>query len=286
MNVRTPCVAGAFYPGRDREARRQIDSFLKQATCQVEGYVVGGIVPHAGWIFSGATAAHLFCALQRQAAPETVVFFGAVHRWPLQAPALYGAGAWRTPLGEVAIDEPLAQALLQTDPRFVDRPEAHEEEHAIEVQVPFVQHLWPQARILPIAMPPLPTAPDLGRAVARAAAGLGRRVVAIGSTDLTHYGPRYGMAPAGVGQRGLAWAKENDRLLLDRVVALDAEGAQAEAQARYNACGPGAVAAAIGYALETGAARGILLQHTTSHEAYPMGGPSDLVGYGAVAFAR
>jgi hypothetical protein len=283
MNVRTPCVAGAFYPGSAREARRQIDAFVQQATGQVAGRVVAGIVPHAGWVYSGPTAAHLFSALQAQEPPETVILFGAVHRWPLRAPALYGAGAWRTPLGEIAIDEALAQAVRQADPRFEERPEAHEEEHSIEVQVPFVQHLWPEARILPIAMPPLQSAPALGRAVARAAASLGRRAVALGSTDLTHYGPSYGMAPAGVGPQGLAWAKENDRRLLELVLALDAEGVLAEARARHNACGPGAVAAAIGYALEMGATQAALLHHTTSHEAHPTGRPSDLVGYAAIA---
>jgi MEMO1 family protein len=283
MRTRTPSVAGAFYPGTAREARQQLDAFLQQATVQVTGRVVAGIVPHAGWLFSGLTAAHLFRALQDQAPPETVILFGAVHRWPLRAPALYGSGAWRTPLGEVAVDQELAQALREADPRFEDQPEAHEEEHSIEVQVPFVQRLWPDAHILPIAMPPLRESPDLGRAVAQAAQSLAREVVAIGSTDLTHYGPGYGMAPAGVGPQGLDWAKENDRRFLERVTALDAEGALAEARSHHNACGPGAVAAAIGYALEMGATRAALLHHTTSHEAHPMGRPTDLVGYGAVA---
>ncbi len=283
MPVRIPSVAGSFYPGSAREVRQQLDAFLGRASVQVTGRVVGGIVPHAGWVFSGLTAAHLFRALQSQEPPETVILFGAVHRWPLRAPALYAAGAWRTPLGEIAIDEPLAQAVLAADPRFENLPQAHEGEHSIEVQVPFVQYLWPQARILPIAMPPLQTAPSLGRTVAQAAAALQRQVVAIGSTDLTHYGPGYGMAPAGVGPRGLAWAKENDRRLLERVLALDAEGVLAEALSHHNACGPGAVAATIGCALEMGATRAALLHYTTSHEAYPMGSPTDLVGYGAVA---
>lgn len=283
MMLRMPCVAGAFYPASAHEIRQQLDAFLRRATVQVTGRVVAGIVPHAGWVFSGPTAAHLFCALRDQPPPETVILFGAVHRWPLRAPALYGSGAWRTPLGEIAVDAALAQAILEADPRFEDQPHAHDEEHSIEVQVPFVQHLWPDARILPIAMPPLRDAPSLGRTVARAAQSLGRAAIAIGSTDLTHYGPRYGMAPAGVGPQGLAWAKENDRRFLERVAALDAEGALAEALNHHNACGPGAVAASIGYALEMGATRAVLLHHTTSHEAYPMGRPIDLVGYAAVA---
>lgn len=284
MSIRTPSVAGSFYPGNALEAKRQIQDMMQQATVEVQGRVVGGIVPHAGWIFSGPTAAHLFRALQSQQPPETVILFGAVHRWPLSAPALYGSGAWRTPLGDVAVDSALADALLLADPRFGDHPSAHEGEHSIEVLVPFIQRLWPQARILPIAMPPLPTAPALGRVVARAAQELGIRAVAIGSTDLTHYGPSYGMAPAGVGQRGLEWAKGNDRRLLELLVDMRADEVLTEAERHANACGAGASAAAIGFALEAGAIRGLLLHHTTSHETYPMGRPTDLVGYGAVAF--
>ncbi len=285
MSTRKPSVAGAFYPGDAQEARRQIVSFLNQIEAASSGRVVGGIAPHAGWMFSGLTAAHLFRVLQEQASPDTVILFGAVHRWPLHAPALYGTGAWRTPLGDVQIDEELSRALLDADEGLTDDPHAHDEEHSIEVMVPFVQHLWPEARILPIAMPPVQRASQWGRVVARTAQALDRQSVAVGSTDLTHYGPRYGMAPAGTGQQGLDWAKKNDRRLLDRVVQMDAEGVLEEAELHQNACGSGAVAATIGYARELGATQGSLLHYTTSHDAYPMGRPSDLVGYGAVAFA-
>jgi MEMO1 family protein len=284
MSTRKPSVAGAFYPGDAQETRRQIDSFLNQIEAAPKGRVVGGIAPHAGWMFSGLTAAHLFRALQGQAPPDTVILFGAVHRWPLRAPALYASGAWRTPLGDAQIDEELSRAILDADQGLVDDSGAHDEEHSIEVMVPFVQQIWPEARILPIAMPPERTAPQWGRAVARVAMELDVSTVAVGSTDLTHYGPRYGMAPAGTGQQGLDWAKENDRRVLDLVVQMDAEGVLQEAERRHNACGAGAVAATIGYARELGATQGSLLHYTTSHDAYPMGRPTDLVGYGAVAF--
>ncbi len=284
MSIREPSVAGAFYPGDAQEARRQIDSFLNQIAAPSAENVVGGVAPHAGWMFSGLTAAHLFAALQTQTPPETVILFGAVHRWPLRTPALYASGAWRTPLGDAPVDEALGRALLDADEGLTDDPSAHDEEHSIEVMVPFVQHLWPEARILPIAMPPMEQAPNWGLAVARTARALDRRTVAVGSTDLTHYGPRYGMAPAGTGQQGLEWAKENDQRVLDRMVAMDAEGVLTVAERHHNACGAGAVAATIGYAQELGAAEAHLLHHTTSHEAHPMGRPTDLVGYGAVAF--
>ncbi len=285
MPVRYPIVAGMFYPGDQASCRRQLEECLRDGrTVDVPQPILGGVVPHAGWTYSGPTAGRVFAALKAQGAPETIVLFGAVHSWGVSGPSVYGAGSWRTPLGEVAVDEELAQAALKASSLLVDRPQAHAEEHSIEVQVPFIQYLFPEARILPVAVPPSAEAPQVGREMARAVRRLGRRAVALGSSDLTHYGPRYGMAPAGVGERALEWAKQNDARLLDLVIALRAEEVLAEARAHHNACGAGAIAAAIGYAAELGASKGILLHYTTSHEVLPMGRPTDFVGYGAVVF--
>jgi len=200
---------------------------------------------------------------------------------------MYGRGSWRTPIGGLEVDQELARAVLsESDGQVVDRPEAHQGEHSIEVQLPFIKALFPEARILPIAVPPSSVASQVGIAVARAAEHLGRAVVAIGSSDLTHYGPRYGFAPVGVGPRGLEWAKENDRHLLELVVQMEAEQVVPEAQRHHNACGSGAIAAAIAFSAALGATRGIVLQHITSHEVMPMGRPTDFVGYAAVVFVE
>jgi hypothetical protein len=183
----------------------------------------------------------------------------------------------------VSVDAALAQALLAADGRFADRPAAHADEHSIEVQIPFIQVLFPQAKILPVAMPPTNDALELGSVAAGVVQRSGRRVAVVGSTDLTHYGPRYGMAPAGGGEAGLAWARANDRRLLDLVVGLQTGRVLAEAHAHYNACGPGAVVASMAMAQALGATRGELLDYTTSYDVMPYGRPSDLVGYGAVA---
>jgi hypothetical protein len=185
----------------------------------------------------------------------------------------------------MSIDDALAAALLGLlHGLVIDWPAAHAQEHSIEVQLPFIQHLFPDARILPVAVPPLDTAPEVGRQVAQVARTLGRRAVAVGSSDLTHYGPRYGMAPAGTGQAALDWTHANDRALLDLAVQLRAEEIVPEARVHHNACGAGAIAAAIAFAVELGATQGTLLHYTTSHEVMPTGRPSDMVGYGAVAF--
>ena len=287
MPIRKPTVAGMFYPAQEAACRRQAQECLQGApTAALQRPIVGGMVPHAGWAFSGPTAGRVFAALAAQGSPETLVLFGAVHSWGVGEASLYGAGSWRTPLGELAIDEELAQEVLRAAGGLVvNRPEAHTAEHSIEVQLPFIQVLFPQARILPIAMPPLPDAQEIGREVARAARTLGRHAPGIGSSDLTHYGPRYGHAPAGVGERALEWTRHNDERLLDLVVQMRASEIVAEAGSHLNACGAGAVAAAIAYAAERGALEGVLLQHITSHEVMPMGRPTDMVGYGAVVFS-
>lgn len=284
--TRDPIVAGMFYPADAHECTREIEAYLRAVRMPEELLeAVAAIVPHAGWAYSAETAAHGLISLTEQE-PETVVLFGAVHVWGVPGAALYDGGAWRTPLGELEVDDELAQAVLNAERLVIASPEAHSQEHAIEVQLPFIKQLLPETRILPLAMPPIAEAVQVGRAVAQAAQELGRRVVALGSTDLTHYGPRYGLTPVGVGNDALAWAHENDRRVLALMEALDADGVLREVRAHHNACGAGAVAATIGFAIELGATHGVLLHYTTSHEVMPMGRPRDFVGYGAVALVK
>jgi hypothetical protein len=287
MPDRSPAVAGMFYPADEATCRRQIDRAVKGLGAPNAAPLFGGVVPHAGWVYSGRTAAHLFAALAHQTPlPETVVLFGAVHSWGAPVASLFGAGHWKTPLGALEVDAQLGHAILQAaeEKQVVDAPAAHASEHAIEVQLPFVAYLLPRVRILPIAMPPLSVALPVGRWVAEAAQSLGRRIAVVGSSDLTHYGPRYGLAPAGTGEPAVQWTHENDRRLLDLAVAMRADEVLAEAQAHHNACGAGAIAATITCCARLGATRGELLHYTTSYEVMPTGAASDLVGYGAVAY--
>lgn len=286
MPVRSPIVAGMFYPAHEAMCRREVESYLAQASCELDGgEVVGGIVPHAGWTFSGLTAAHVYASLARQNPPDVVVLFGAVHSWRVVKPGVYSSGGWRCPLGSMPVDEELAREVLRCGKGALDDDAAaHMDEHSIEVQLPFLARVCPQARILPIAVPPMPRATDIGRLVAACVHALGRRGVAIGSTDLTHYGPRYGLAPAGVGEGAVQWVHANDARVLALMADLRGGDILSEVEAHHNACGAGAVAATIGFATEMGAARGHIAHYTTSHEVAPVGPASDMVGYGAVVF--
>jgi AmmeMemoRadiSam system protein B len=290
MQIRKPAVAGQFYPA-DREAcLAQIQECLPaQAPHEnVPEPLVGGLVPHAGWTFSGALAALVFSTVKhRRGVVGTFVICGAAHGYFGAKPAVDGSDAWDTPLGRTAIDESLRQALLDSGTAEIDSS-AHRYEHSIEVQLPFIQHLFPDARILPIIVPANESALALGDALAKSTQAGGATLVCIGSTDLTHYGPRYGFTPMGVGAEALHWAGEvNDRQFIDLALSLEPERLLANALENGNACGPGAAAAAISAAKRLGARKGVLLAHTNSNEVMlrEMGTASrDSVGYAAIVF--
>jgi AmmeMemoRadiSam system protein B len=291
MQKRNPIVAGQFYPDRKDQCIDEIKQCLEEAK-KVEPLpdtIVSGIVPHAGWVFSGATAATVFSAVKQQHPKvDAFVIFGAAHGYIGQPPAVYDKGAWLTPLGEIGIDEELASAILESKTAVSDR-DAHNSEHSMEVQVPFIQYLFPKAKILPILTPPSERAIRLGEIVGSIViSDEERKIVCIGSTDLTHYGPRYGFTPMGTGREGLRWATDvNDKQFIDFALKLQPDKMLETAEENYNACGAGAAAATVAAARTLGKTKGILLAHTNSNEVMlrKMGAASrESVGYAAVIF--
>jgi AmmeMemoRadiSam system protein B len=247
--------------------------------------LIGGLVPHAGWSFSGAIAANVFGLLAAARSPDIVVLFGSVHRHSGERAAMFSAGRWETPLGPIEIDSRLTERILGHTNLIADDPYAHEGEHSLEVQMPFVKHLFPDAKVVPIMVPPVEAADEVGEAVARTLNVYKYDALIVGTTDLTHYGPSYGFTPRGIGAKGNAWAKaENDRRFIELVCSLRGKEVVPEAVNRRNACGSGAVAATLGAVVALGATEGILLDHTTSAEVLP-GDQSDSVGYAAIVFA-
>jgi AmmeMemoRadiSam system protein B len=247
---------------------------------------VAGIVPHAGWQYSGAVAAKVFASIRAQRQPDTFVILGAVHRWA-GINGVYARGAWITPLGPVRIDEELAARILEESLGWtVEDPNAHHGEHSIEVEVPLIKHLFPDARIVPVAVNPDSRAIPLGQQIGRTLQNHGADAVVIGSSDLTHYGDNYGFTPAGFGARAHRWMKDNDERILRLVEAMSDSEIPEEARRHRNACGAGAIAATIAAARVLGAARGQVLEHTTSHDVIPQGEFRMAVGYAAVLFGQ
>jgi len=291
MQTRKPVVAGQFYPGQHNSCVAEINECLQQEkpTELLPETIVAGIVPHAGWTFSGSLAALVFSAIkQRHDKVNTFVIFGAAHSYYGSSPALYDKGSWLTPLGEAAIDEELADAVLKSDAAVSDT-HAHEYEHSIEVQVPFVQHLFPDAKILPILTAPNEQAISLGEVVGNIIKQKQqKKFVCIGSTDLTHYGPRYGFTPMGTNANALQWASEvNDKEFIDFALKLEPQKMLTSAAENYNACGGGAAAATVVAAKKLGKTKGLLLAHTNSNEVMlqKMGASgAEAVGYAAIIF--
>ena len=206
MQKRKSFVAGSFYPGQYSSCVDEINHFLStiKLSESLPEKIVAGIVPHAGWAYSGTLAALVFYVIKQQYEKiNTFIIFGTTHRYFGNLPAVYDRGFWETPLGEAAINEELADAVLRT--KFaVNDSDAHIPEHSIEVQIPFIQYLFPGAKILPILVPPVKEAAEFGESIGEIIEQeTGRKIVCIGSTDLTHYGPGYGFIPMGVGQKAL-----------------------------------------------------------------------------------
>jgi AmmeMemoRadiSam system protein B len=291
MDCRKPAVAGSFYPGSGKECLAEIKGCLSSGRggVKISEPILGGIVPHAGWVFSGDLAGMVFSAIeQANGGVDTFVIFGAVHRYFGRYGSVYESGSWETPLGEIAIDEELAGEIAKIDCIAADKA-SHADEHSIEVQVPFVQYFFPRAKIVPVMVPPMADAAYLGERVGEVIAGLGdKKVVCIASTDLTHYGPRYSFTPQGVGKKGIDWAKDvNDAKFIELALSMEAQELFETAMECENSCGPGAAVALVSAMKVLGREKGELLAHTNSYEVMveKFGEESDeSVGYAAIVY--
>ncbi len=256
MNTtRPPAVAGLFYPASSRELSATLDALMSQArTARAERPPKALIVPHAGYVYSGAIAATAYAAVAPWASRiRRVVVVAPAHRAYVRGLASAGATRMRTPLGDVAVD---VEAVTKS--RVRDDAGAHAREHAVEVQLPFIQELFPEATVVPLVVGD--AAPDeVGRALE--ALWGGDETLVVVSSDLSHYLP-YDMGRA----RDEATARE--------VVALQPVGAD-------EACG----AAAINGLLWVARRRGMRAELLDLRSSGDTAGPRDeVVGYGAFAF--
>jgi AmmeMemoRadiSam system protein B len=288
--TREPAVAGSFYPADPRTLDRLVDECLEAASAfgpsaGIPGpSALGGIlVPHAGLVYSGAVAAAAWRRLAEEP-PATVVMLGTNHRaaW-LRGIGAWDAGAWETPLGPVPLDAALAEAIVDLGPPFTADRSAHLDEHSLEVQLPFVRRLLPDALIVPLAVSAgtgsraVDAGARLGALLAERRAAGGRIALAI-STDAAHYPPAWlGRA---VNQRLTSPIEVVDATALAAVeAAIVAEGGPGLA------CGMcGIEPAVLGLAAlgAMGVARGHVVGAATSADAG--GGEDRTVGYLAAIF--
>ena len=290
MNIRKPAVAGQFYGGSETQCLAEIDECLPVQNLKAElpDPIAAAIVPHAGWVFSGELAARAFQAIKQvNKEVDTFVIFGAAHRYFGGGAVIDDSDAWQTPLGQIEIDTDLVKQIVAKG--ALADAEAHQGEHSIEVQVPFIQHLFPNAKIAPILVPVADFDPAFGSQVGQLIREqTDKKIVCIASSDLTHYGPRYGFCPEGTGPAALKWACEvNDMEFIDLALKMETDRLLQSALDKGNACGPAAVAAMIAAAKAMGRICGVLLGHTTSNDIMKAKfneTSEESVGYAAIVF--
>ena len=266
MRIRPHAVAGRFYDSNASVCQRAIDEYAACPSEKTTQPVFGGVVPHAGWVCSGAVAGRVFAALAHVTV-DTFVLFGTAHTVRTREAIVDEHDAWQTPLGQVAVDHEMRIAMCQQDPHLRLNADAHAQEHSLEVVVPFIQHLFPDARILPIVVPPFEQAMCVGNCAAPTASALGRKVVVLASTDLTHYGPQYRFTPKGIGPEAITWATQtNDARMIKLISEMDSDAILPEAQSNHNACGPGAIGATLLACRQLGATKGVTVCQTNSNE--------------------
>lgn len=277
--VREPAVAGTFYPAGADALRDVVTTCLREAVPARSPRPVALVAPHAGYLYSGQIAADAW----RQAEGgeyDLVVLLGTNHTAPpFPGAAVSPDAGFRTPLGVAAVDREAAGALLAASPDCRADGLPHTREHSVEVQIPFVQVLFPRARILPLVVgSPDPEPCDrLGRALGKVLAG--RRALVVASADLSHY-------PSAEDAATL------DRKLLAAVASLDPSAVRAvvaEGMSRgipglsTCACGEAPILVALSAAKAMGARRGTVVSYANSGDL-PVGDRRRVVGYGAVAF--
>jgi len=288
MALKKARFAGSWYPGSRGEceaAMRGYDDEPREIE-SLSSTVPGGIVPHAGWFFSGKTAYAVFKGIEERAGVSGVIpdlfFVFGMHLTPHGPNYLFVDDGFETPFGAIGVNR---EAALKLSTRFDFIHETAADavsDNTIELQLPFIKHLFPEAEIVTVGVSPDEKAVAIGEAAFEIAQELGRRPCFIGTTDLTHYGPNYGFTPQGLGKQSVRWVKDqNDREIIESFLRADPREVIRTALASHNACCPGAAAAAISAVCRGGSEKGLLIDYTTSYDKHP---DSSFVGYAGVIY--
>jgi len=273
MQIRDYSLPMGWYP-RDGEA---VSAFLSEFdTIKRSSRAV--IVPHAGWYYSGKTAALGAASLQRDA--ETVVILGG-HLGAENPPLFAMEDAVRTPFGSMPIDASLRSALVKE----IGGAKDGYRDNTVEVLLPMAHYFFPKANLLWLRLPASIESFEIGKTLSRIAAKLNRKIAVFGSTDLTHYGRNYGFSPQGYGEAALRWVREvNDASFIKAVESGDGKEVLCRAEEDYSSCSVGAVLGAMGFAEAEGLQKARLLAYATSADVDKSEVPDSFVGYAAFAF--
>jgi AmmeMemoRadiSam system protein B len=277
MKIRKAAVSGMFYAGTARELEEQIEwcykhelgpGVIPRVNSKGLREIVAIVAPHAGYDYSGPVAAHAYKELADDGIFDTAVILSPNHTGYGYPVSLWAGAGWNTPLGEVEINEKLAQRLLGGVIKADET--AHIYEHSIEVQLPWLQYLYKKVKIVPITM--LAQDIETARTVGRAISQTDENLIIIASSDFTHYEPH-------------SVAMEKDGSVIEAIVGLDEEELYKRCESlNCTMCGYGPVASAIVAAKEMKAQRASLLKYATSGDT--SGDFSRVVGYSSIVIKR
>jgi AmmeMemoRadiSam system protein B len=267
--LRLPAVSGHFYPSDPLELTELIRKYTAVAALPVPARARACLVPHAGYVYS----AHVTGAvLARITLPKQIIILGVRHHPRGEQVAILSSGAWRTPLGDAAIDEPLAGALREACPLLREDCVAHSAEHSLEVQLPFLQVLAPDFTFVPIALGAVhfEKLVSVGEALAHVLAGR-EDVLLLTTSDLNHY-------------EDDATTRVKDRKAIDQLLALDPRGLYDICRnEKISMCGLGPAVAMLTALNALGARRADLVKYATSADV--SGDRTAVVGYAGMIFS-
>ena len=260
--TRQPAVAGMFYPDNPESLREDVKSHIDEGIEKVSA--LGVVCPHAGFKYSGNVAGSVYSRIE---IPDTVILMGPNHTGTGERISLMSEGTWSMPMGEIAVDRDLAQAILDASPRVIENASAHSAEHSLETQLPFLQYFRKEFRIVPICLMNLrlEECRALSEAILQAVKKVGRPVLIVASSDMSHY-------------ESHDEASAKDRKAIDQMEKLDPEGLYETVQQNaISMCGviPATVMLMVSKGL--GAASAELVKYMTSGET--SGNYDQVVGY-------
>lgn len=272
-DMRSPVLAGAWYPGNPKVLRQTIGDYLSKANLsKPEGKVVTMIVPHAGYVYSGQVAAYGYKLLQRNA-PRIVFLVGPSHRVGFRGISVSQYSSYKTPLGAVPVDQELAKKLLSVSPLMKWVPQADSQEHSLEIQIPFLQTVLSDFHIVPIIMgeQDLETCALLAKSLVQVLPNREEAVI-LASTDLSHFHTDQ-------------QARTLDEDFIKHVREFAPEAlAKAVASGSCEACGAGPAIAGMLAARALGANRSVILNYANSGDV--TGDRRQVVGYLSAALMK
>jgi MEMO1 family protein len=282
VKTRPPAQAGTFYPDTEGALRTQIHNCflhplgpgsIPSVPGTPDNNLIGIVVPHAGYDYSGPVAANSYYRLASSGLRESVIILGPNHTGYGSGVSTMTDGQWGTPLGDVPLDKSLASSITKSSGLIDVEEEAHRREHSIEVQLPFLQVIYPRRfQFVPICMmlQDLETSMEIGDAIAKASAGTGTMLIA--SSDWTHYEPYES-------------AKKKDMKVIQAVLEMDEKKFHDTIEEDHvSACGYGPVTAVLRASKILGAKQAKLLSYQTSGDT--AGDKRSVVGYAAIAFTK